>query len=52
MRRRDFVMFVGGAVVAGPFAALAQEPGRIYRLGFLYPAPPQPPHGWPLFLVP
>jgi putative ABC transport system substrate-binding protein len=44
MRRRDFVMFVGGAVVAGPFAALAQEPGRIYRLGFLYPAPPQPPH--------
>ena len=43
MRRRDFVMFVGGAVVAGPFAALAQEPGRMYRIGILFPVRLEPP---------
>ena len=34
MRRREFVALMG-ASVTWPFAALAQEPGRIYRLGVL-----------------
>jgi putative ABC transport system substrate-binding protein len=34
MRRREFVALMG-ASVTWPFAALAQEPGRTYRLGVL-----------------
>jgi putative tryptophan/tyrosine transport system substrate-binding protein len=32
MRRREFIAFMG-ASVTWPFAAMAQEPGRTYRLG-------------------
>ena len=35
MRRREFIA-LGGAVV-WPLAALAQEPGKIYRIGWLAP---------------
>jgi putative tryptophan/tyrosine transport system substrate-binding protein len=35
MRRREFVA-LAGASVAVPFAAMAQEPGRTYRLGCLF----------------
>ena len=37
MRRRDFVQGMVGSAVAWPLAALAQEPGRTYRIGFLTP---------------
>jgi putative ABC transport system substrate-binding protein len=42
MRRREFI-WLFGAGVAWPCAVLAQEPGRTYRLGFLYPARFEPP---------
>jgi putative ABC transport system substrate-binding protein len=38
VRRREFIA-LAGASVTWPFAATAQEPGRTYRLGFLYAAP-------------
>ncbi len=38
MRRREFVALFG-ASVAWPFAALAQEPGRTYRLGGITSSP-------------
>jgi putative ABC transport system substrate-binding protein len=36
MRRREFIALMG-ASVAWPFGAMAQEPGRTYRLGCLLP---------------
>jgi putative tryptophan/tyrosine transport system substrate-binding protein len=38
MRRREFVAHMS-ASVAWPFAAVAQEPGRMYRLGVLFAGP-------------
>jgi putative ABC transport system substrate-binding protein len=38
MRRREFIALMG-ASVGWPFAAMAQEPGRTYRLGSLAPFP-------------
>jgi putative ABC transport system substrate-binding protein len=38
MRRREFIALMGASVI-WPFAALAQEPGRTYRLGIVSAGP-------------
>jgi putative tryptophan/tyrosine transport system substrate-binding protein len=44
MRRREFVPLLGGAIVIWAFGAMAQEPGRTYRLGGLSSSPRNGPH--------
>jgi putative ABC transport system substrate-binding protein len=42
MRRREFIALMG-ASVTWPFGAMAQEPGRMYRIGILFPVRLEPP---------
>jgi putative ABC transport system substrate-binding protein len=35
MRRRDFIVLAGSGMAAGPFRALAQQPGKTWRMGFI-----------------
>jgi putative tryptophan/tyrosine transport system substrate-binding protein len=39
MRRREFITLIGGAIVPCTFPAIAQEAGRTYRVGMLFPFP-------------
>jgi hypothetical protein len=44
MRRRDFIFLIGGAVLPVRSVARAQEPGRKYRIVFVYPYPRRHPY--------
>jgi ABC-type uncharacterized transport system substrate-binding protein len=45
MRRREFITFFGGAVIAGPVLAWAQQPERMRRIGVLMAVAADDPEG-------
>jgi putative ABC transport system substrate-binding protein len=45
VRRRDFIGAIYGAALSLPFAAAAQQPGKVWRIGHLLPSTPTPGQG-------
>ena len=41
MRRRDFIGALHAAALALPFAAAAQQPGKVWRIGHVLTVPPE-----------
>jgi putative tryptophan/tyrosine transport system substrate-binding protein len=47
--RRKLIALLGGTILARPFEARGQQPGRIYRIGCLYPFPRDAPQHVAMF---